>query len=260
MARTRRRLSMPPALVTGLVVLSVWWFVSHSGHVPSIFLPSPDAVVRRLTKLLLHSPLARFTWVTVKEALLGCLLAGSVGLPLAWVLHHSHFLSRALMPYIAAAQAVPAIAIAPLLVLWIGYGTLPVVVLCAFMVFFPITITALLGLEGLDRDVLDAARLDGAHGWSLLIHMEIPMALPAILAGLRTGFTLSITGAIVGEMIMGGHGLGQVLTSQRDSVDTTGLFATIVLLAILATTIFGLLLMMEKRSATVNAMRGSRPT
>ena len=160
----------------------------------------------------------------------------------------------------AASQAVPAIAIAPLLVLWIGYGTLPVVILCAFMVFFPITVTVLLGLRGLDTDVIDAARLDGAHGTSMLVYMELPMTLPAVLTGLRTGFTLSITGAVVGEMTMGGTGLGLLLSSQRDAVDTTGLFSTITLLCTLATTIHWALTELEHRSRTVSALRGRRAT
>ena len=149
---------------------------------------------------------------------------------------------------------------APLLVLWIGYGTLPVVVLCAFMVFFPITITVLLGLRSLDADVMDAARLDGAHGLSMLIHMELPMALPAIYTGLRTGFTLSVTGAVVGELIMGGEGLGTVLSTQQSRGDTTGVFATITLLCVLATSIHWALHELERRSRTVDALRGRNIT
>ena len=188
---------------------------------------------------LTQAGLASYAGVTLKEALLGCLLAAAFALPLAWALHHWRFFSRAVLPYVAASQAVPGIALAPLLVLWIGYGTLPVVILCAFMVFFPITITVLLGLRGLDTDIIDAARLDGAHG-------------------LRTGFTLSITGAVVGEMIMGGEGLGMLLSTQRDKVDTTGMFSTITLLCILATTIHWALHELEQRSRTVDALRGRR--
>ena len=207
---------------------------------------------------LTQAGLASYAGVTLKEALLGCLLAAAFALPLAWALHHWRFFSRAVLPYVAASQAVPGIALAPLLVLWIGYGTLPVVILCAFMVFFPITITVLLGLRGLDTDIIDAARLDGAYGLSMLVHMELPMTLPAIYTGLRTGFTLSITGAVVGEMIMGGDGLGMLLSTQRDKVDTTGMFSTITLLCILATTIHWALHELEQRSRTVDALRGRR--
>ena len=213
-----------PALALGALILMVWWAV------------------------------------TASEAVLGCLLAAALALPLAWALYRWQLFSRTVLPYVAASQAVPAIAMAPLLVLWIGYGTLPVVILCAFMVFFPITVTVLLGLRGLDADVLDAARLDGASGLALVRYMELPMALPGILSGLRTGFTLSVTGAVVGEMTMGGEGLGMVLSHQRDAVDTTGLFATIVLLCLMAMTIHWCLHELERRSRVVDAMRGRRAT
>ncbi|CAM2792879.1 ABC transporter permease [Actinomyces slackii] len=249
-----------PALALGALILAAWHAASASGAIPAVFLPGPAAVAGRLWLSLTQARLLDYAWVTLQEAILGCLLAAAIALPLAWGLHHWGLFSRAVLPYVAASQAVPAIAVAPLLVLWVGYGTWPVVILCAFMVFFPITVTVLLGLRGLDTDIVDAARLDGAHGWSMLVHMELPMVLPAILAGLRTGFTLSITGAVVGEMTMGGTGLGMALASQRDAVDTTGLFATIALLCAMATTIHWGLHTLERRSRTVEAMRGRRAT
>lgn len=249
-----------PAVVLGAALLIIWQLVAGSGAVPEIFLPSPWAVVTRLWLNLTQAGLGWRAWITLREALLGCLLAAVFALPLAWALYRWRLFSRTILPYVAASQAVPGIAVAPLMVLWIGYGTLPIVVLCAFMVFFPITVTVLLGLRGLDADILDAARLDGAHGASMIVHMELPMALPAILAGLRTGFTLSVTGAVVGEMTMGGTGLGMVLSHQRDTIDTSGLFSTIVLLCTMATTIHWCLHELERRSRVVDAMRGRRAT
>ena len=245
-----------PAIGLGAALLVVWQLAAIFGTIPEIFLPAPWSVVRRLWLNLTQAGLGWRAWITLREALLGCLLAAVFALPLAWALYRWRMFSRTVLPYVAASQAVPGVAVAPLLVLWIGYGTLPVVVLCAFMVFFPITITVLLGLRGLDADVMDAARLDGAHGLSMLIHMELPMALPAIYTGLRTGFTLSVTGAVVGELIMGGEGLGTVLSTQQSRGDTTGVFATITLLCILATSIHWALHELERRSRTVDALRG----
>lgn len=262
-AQSRRRAAGRgplPALALGLVILAVWTAVTSSGTVPAVFLPSPQAVLSRLWLALTQGALLVYAWVTLREALLGCLAAGALALPLAWALAHWPLFSRTVLPYVAASQAVPAIALAPLLVVWIGYGTLPVVVLCVLMVFFPITVTVLLGLRGLDPDVIDAARLDGAHGWSMVAFMELPMALPAILSGLRTGFTLSVTGAVVGEMTMGGNGLGLVLSSQKQSVDTAGLFSTITVLCVLATSIHWVLHTLERRSRVVSSMRGRRAT
>ncbi|WP_103064415.1 ABC transporter permease [Actinomyces qiguomingii] len=249
-----------PSVVLGAFLLLAWWAVTRAGLIAPVFLPSPSAVARRLVLAFTQGGLAGYTWVTLREALLGCLAAAVLSLPLAWTLYHSRRFSRAVLPYVAASQAIPAIAIAPLLVVWIGYGTVPTVVLCVLMVFFPITVTVLLGLRGLDTDVIDAARLDGADGLSMLVYMELPMTLPAILSGLRTGFTLSVTGAVIGEMTMGGEGLGMVLASQRQTVDTTGLFSTIVVLCVIATTIHWVLHELERRSRVVASMRGRRAT
>lgn len=249
-----------PAISLGLAILATWWAVTRAGLILPVFLPGPADVARRLWLGVSRADLLEYARVTLTEAALGCLAAAALSLPLAWALFHWRLFTRAVLPYVAASQAVPAVAIAPLLVVWIGYGTVPIVALCVLMVFFPITVTVLLGLRGLDTDVIDAARLDGAHGASMVVHMELPMALPAILSGLRTGFTLSVTGAVIGEMIMGGRGLGMVLASQRQSVDTTGLFSTIVILCVMATTTHWCLHELERRSRVVDSLRGRRAT
>lgn len=246
-----------PAILLAAALVGIWSWISHSGVLPSVFLPTPIAVLRRLWLGLTQGQLATYAWVTLSEALLGCLLAMIVALPLAWGLYRSPWFSRLATPYVAASQAIPAIALAPLLVLWIGYGTLPIVLLCTLMVFFPITVTVLLGLRGQERDVLDAARLDGASSLRMVLSIEGPMALPAILSGLRAGFTLSVTGAVVGEMTMGGTGLGQVLAYQRDAVDTAGLFSTIALLCLMAATFYIVLAAIEHHSPTVAAVRST---
>jgi len=234
--------------------------VTRAGLILPVFLPGPFDVARRLWLGVSRGGLLGYAQVTLTEAVLGCLAAAALSLPLAWGLFHWRPFARAVLPYIVASQAVPAIAVAPLLVVWIGYGTVPTVVLCVLMVFFPITVSVLLGLRSLDTDIIDAARLDGAHGPSMVAYMELPLALPAILSGLRTGFTLSVTGAVIGEMTMGGKGLGMVLASQRQSVDTAGLFSTIAILCIMATSIHWCLQELERRSRVVDSLRGRRAT
>ncbi|WP_267892824.1 ABC transporter permease [Streptomyces sp. NBRC 110028] len=169
-----------------------------------------------------------------------------VALPLGYLIARSDLAAAALQPYIAASQAVPAVALAPLLALWLGYGLLPIAVLCALLVFFPILVNTVLGLRALDPEVLGAARVDGV-GWSgMLWYIELPLALPSILAGVRNGLTLSITGAVVGEFVMGGEGLGQLLSVQRQAADTVGLFSTLVMLALLAAGLYGVVRLVER--------------
>ena len=104
----------------------------------------------------------------------------------------------------------------------------------------------MVGLRHLDSEILEAAQVDGASGLTMVISMELPLAAPAVLGGVRNGFTLSVTGAVVGEMVMGGNGLGQVLTQARSNVDTAGMFVTIGLLCVMATAIYILVYRIER--------------
>lgn len=243
----RRTTRIVAPLVFGAIVLVVWQAAAGSGAVSKYFLPSPAQIAREFTRQLTHGSLLTFTGHTVVECLVGSALGIVVALPLGYLVARRPLFSAAVEPYFAASQAIPAVALAPLLVLWMGYGLLPIAILCALLVFFPIYVTTMLGLQTLDRNILDAARMDGVGAASMLWHIEIPLALPSILAGVRNGLTLSVTGAVVGEFVMGGDGLGLLLNVQRDRVDTVGLFATLVMLAALAIAMYLLVRLFERR-------------
>lgn len=234
-----------PALLGACLLLGWILAVSLSG-VPAYLLPRPGAVGARLVSDLAGGTLWPYLGTTFLEALGGCLLGAAVALPLAVAIHRWGWFRAAVHPFLGATQAIPAIALAPLLVLWVGYGWWAIVLLCALMVFFPILVSGVLGLGQVDPDLRQAAHLDGAGSVRLLFDIEAPLALPAVLAGIRNGFTLSVTGAVVGEMVMGGRGLGTVLTLQRDAVDTTGMFSTIALLCLVAATIYSLIHLWEE--------------
>lgn len=243
-------------LLLGVLLIAGWWLATRGG-VSSLLLPSPGAVAGRLVTELGSADFWGYVGVTLAEAIGGCLLGAALALPLAVGIHRSRWAAAAVQPFLGATQAIPAIALAPLLVLWIGYGVFAVVTLCALIVFFPILISSVIGLRHVDRGVVDAARIDGASSVGLLRHVELPMALPSILGGLRNGFTLSITGAVVGEMVMGGDGLGMVLTVQRDSVDTAGMFASIIVLCLIASAAYYLIHLWERRSQIIDSLVGS---
>lgn len=236
----------------GLLLLAGWMLSAGGG---SVLLPAPGTVLARLVTDLSDPDYWSYLSLTVAEAFGGAVLGAAVALPLAVLIHRSPWAAAAVHPFLGATQAIPAIALAPLLVLWLGYGLVPVMVLCALIVFFPILISAVVGLKHVDADVVDAGRIDGAGSADLLWHVELPMALPSILGGLRNGVTLAVTGAIVGEMVMGGSGLGQVLTIQRESVDTAGMVATIVVLCAVASAAYALILTWERRSRVVDSLQ-----
>lgn len=251
--RTRNRLA---PWLAAVLVLTGWILVVRLGEVPAFMLPSPGAVATRLVAAVSNPTVWGYLGHTVAEAIGGSLLGAAVALPLAIAIHRSRWLSAAVSPFLGATQAIPAIAIAPLLVLWVGYGLGSIILLCALLVFFPILVASVVGLRHVDASLADAARIDGAGSVALLAHIELPLALPSILAGIRNGFTLSVTGAVVGEMVMGGHGLGSLLTVQLHAVDTEGMFATIILLAALASAVYTLLAALERRSQIVQSLQG----
>ena len=182
------------------------------------------------------------------------LLAVAVAIPLGVVITHSRLLAAVLEPFVAVSQTVPLVAIAPLLVLWIGYGTVPIAVLCAIIAFFPMVTTTVVGLRSLDMRVVENALLDGASAWQRLAHVEGPMAAPAILAGVRGGVVLTMTGAVVGELVMGGAGLGTLLTLTREAADTAGLFAVVAWISLTSLTLHGLVHVAER--AAVARLQG----
>lgn len=254
-SRLRLSLRVLAPMALGAIALLVWHLVAAAGAVPRTLLPTPGAVGERFAADLASGTLFAYAGVTVAEALLGCVLAAAIALPLGHLIARARLVEAALSPYLAASQAVPAVAIAPLLVIWVGYGVLPIMLLCALLVFFPVVLATVLGLRTIDPEVLEAAQLDGARGVQLLRHIEWPLALPAILTGLRNGFTLSVTGAVVGELVMGGHGLGMVLSVQSTAVDTTGLFATLLMLCLIAVVIYMVLLGVEWFSHPLRPVR-----
>ena len=240
------RLVLPP-LALGLVVIVAWSLIVRGGLVASYLLPAPGEVVRVFWESLTNGLLWHYARPTLIESLEGFVVGSLFGLATGYGIARSRLLARMLEPYLAASQALPAIALAPLLVLWLGYGLTPVVVLCALIVFFPVHVNTALGIRSLNREILDAARVDGAGGWSLLRYFEFQLALPSILAGMRAGLTLSITGAVVGEFVIGDRGLGGLLTIARGNFNTPLVFATLFTLAILASGLYGIGRLIERR-------------
>lgn len=242
-SRTWPRFVAP--IVLAIVLLAGWEFAVRAGFVHEDFLPPPSALAGRFVTELTQGPLLQHTWVTLLEALFGTLIAVLVAVPLGYLIARVVWVDLALTPYVTASQAIPAVAVAPLLALWLGYGLTPIAILCAVVAFFPMLVTTILGVRALPSDVIEAARLDGASWWQSLLWVEAPLAMPSVLAGLRAGTALSITGAVVGEFTMGGRGLGMLLTLYRDANDTEGLFTTLLMLVILAVGLFTVLRVLD---------------
>lgn len=236
--------ALSPALV-GAMALLLWQLIVQEGAISAYLLPAPAQVAHSFIDALRSGLFLKYGATTLKESLAGFALGAVVALPLGYAIARSRTLAAALEPYLAASQAIPAVALAPLLVIWLDYGIAPIAILCALIVFFPVAVNTTLGFRRLDSDILDAARLDGAGGLALLRHIEAPLALPTILAGLRASLTLSVTGAVVGEFVLSDQGMGGLLTIARGNFDVPLVFATLFALALMATALYGVARLIE---------------
>jgi NitT/TauT family transport system permease protein len=236
--------SLAVSTVSVLAGLGLWALAYQLDVVADYSLPSPWAVAHEWWLLAQKGVIWHHMWATLREAVLGFLLALAASAVLAYPLAKSRVFASVLSPYIAATQAMPMLALAPLLVVWFGLGLASHVLICAVIVFFPMLVNIAVGLADVDRTLVEAAATEGAGRWRTLIHIELPLALRTILAGVRMGATLSFTGAIVAEFVAASEGLGYLMEFARGQYDAPLLFAaalTMVLIAVLAYVLIGVL-------------------
>jgi NitT/TauT family transport system permease protein len=243
----RRRLSrIGLALLAFSAFLALWQGVVWAGDYPRFILPTPAAVADRLWGLLSSGTLWLHVKVTLKEILAGLGLGMLVATLLGYGLAHSPLAERVLAPYIVASQSVPVVAIAPLLVIWFGTGLLSKVFVCALTVFFPILINTIVGVRSVGRDLRDLMRTLEASRWQTIWLLEVPAALPTLLAGLKVGATLAVIGAVVGEFVASDRGLGYLLKQGQQLYDTPLIFVGIGTLMLLAQTLYGIVALVER--------------
>lgn len=236
-------------LLLGLLV-GVWWLIVVVGNYPPYILPTPQAVAERLWSMILDGSLIGHFGVTVLEAGLGFMLASVLGLGLGYPIAHSHLLERLVSPYIAISQGLPVVAIAPLLIIWVRDDLTRKVVIVALIVFFPILVNTIVGLRSIDRSMYEVARISGANAIQTIRYVELPLALRPLLGGIKLGLTLSITGAVIGELIAPRSGLGFLLVLGQNLFDTTLIFVGLVSLAFLAVLVYLGVTLLEKALIT----------
>jgi NitT/TauT family transport system permease protein len=228
--------------------LVAWQAVVAVARLPAFILPTPAAVAARFAGAWLDGTMWPHALTTISEVVLGFLGGSLVGLVVGYGLARLGLLARIASPYLVAAQAVPILAIAPLLSLWFGTGLLAKVVVCGLIVFFPVAISTMVGIRGVDPGLLELARSLRARPGRVLVDVELPAALPVIFGGLRVGVTLAVVGAIVGEWAGPDKGLGVLINLARGSLfDTPLLFATLVTIALVGIVAYGLVTFAERR-------------
>ena len=234
-------------LFAGVAAILAWKALVVVAGYPPFILPPPEEVAAKFVSAWADGTIAPHAVRTLVEVLLGFALGAVAAVATGYALARSRLAERVLSPYIVAAQAVPILAIAPLLALWFGSGLTPKVVICALIVFFPIAIATMVGIRSVDVGLLELARSLRATRRQVLITLEIPAALPSIFGGFRVGVTLAVVGAIVAEWAGADHGLGLLVNLARGSLfDTPLLFATLLTIALLGVGLYGLVVVLER--------------
>lgn len=230
-----------------LLGLLAWHLITRYSGIPNFILPSPLSVWMRFLKALGDGSLIYHTGITLLEVVLGLLIGAILAIIVGYVLAKSPALERVLSPYVVASQAIPIVAIAPLLVIWLGSGILSKVVICALIVFFPVLVNTVVGVRAVPTALYDLMNSIHASRVQILWKVEVPASLPVFLGGLRVGATLSVIGAIVGELVDAEQGLGFLLQVGDFQYDTPMVFVAVFMLILLALMLYGIVLMLEKR-------------
>ena len=229
-ARERRNKVIYP-LAVGLLLLLGWELATLFLAVPAYLLPPPSAVVVSFVEHI--DLLLREAWVTSTEILLGFGLSVVAGIPIAICIVRWPAFNTAVYPLLISAQAVPKVAVAPLFIVWFGFGLLPKVLIAFLIAFFPIVINTAMGLASIEKEKLYLARSIGLSSYDTFRLIRLPDALPSIFAGMKISITLAVVGAVVGEFVGGDAGLGYQLMIANGSMNTPLLFAGIVALTAL---------------------------
>lgn len=240
-----------PAVLAHLAVVAAWAWVTAGDAVPRYILPGPVETLQTLSA-------ARYGWgghilVTAAEAFAGFGLAVAGGLVLAVLFSWSAAMRRGLMPLLVTLNLVPKVALAPLVVVWVGYGLLPNILITFVIAFFPIVITTARGLAEVEPELLDLVRVQRATRMQLFRKIQLPSALPYLFSGMRVAAVLAIAGTVVGEFIGSEHGLGFLMLASQATLDTPAMFMALILITLVGVAIYGLVVLLEHLTVTVDA-------
>ncbi len=247
--RVVRRVNWLPVVlapILGIVLLVVWGAVVRAEYYAPFILPSPESVFDRWQALAADGSLKRHTLVTLREVLYGLFFGVLVAFGTGYLIAKSRIVAYTLTPYLVALQAVPIVAVAPLMIIWFGPSTDTKVIICALLVFFPMLVNTVIGMRSIPTELRDLMRSLEANPLQTFWHLELPAALPVVLGGLKVSATLSVIGAVVGEFVSASEGLGYLINFGRGTYDTPLVVAAVLTLTVLALVLYGLAAALER--------------
>nr|WP_157188292.1 ABC transporter permease [Nitratireductor pacificus] len=235
------------ALILAAVLFGAWQILVPLSGVSEFVLPTPLAIAKRIVS---EAPLlATHAYVTLFEVVSGFAIGVLFGVPLALAIFYSRAFERAIYPLLVALQTVPKVALAPLLVLYLGYGWAPKITLAFLISFFPIVISTVVGLQSLDKNLVNLVRSMGANELQTFFKVRLPAALPSIFGGFKVAISLAVIGAVIGEYVAAERGLGYLQLQANSLFDTTLNFATVVTISGLGVLLYFALDLIETRVA-----------
>jgi NitT/TauT family transport system permease protein len=241
--------------VTFILLLVGWQVVVVVGEVPRYILPSPTDIVEEM--IARADILWKHGLVTLGEVVAGFGLSVAVGIPLAVLISYSRVFERTIYPLLVSSQTIPKVAIAPLFIVWFGFGIMPKILITFLIAFFPIVIDTVVGLRSTPQEMFYLVRSMGASPWQTFWKVRLPHALPSIFGGLKVAITLAVVGAIVGEFVGADQGLGYLIQIANGNLDTRLLMGSIVVLALIGIVLFLIVEWIERLVTRGPARAGS---
>ena len=225
-----------PALAIIIGLLGIWEGLVRLFDVQRWLLPPPSAIAEELVSS--RSLFLDHTWLTLEEIVVGFAIAALSGVVLATGIAFSRTVERSIYPFVIASQTIPIIAIAPLLLVWLGYGLTPKVFVVALIAFFPIVVNMVDGLKSADRDMVNLMRTLGANRWQVFTKLQIPTSLPFLFSGLKVAIAASVIGAVIGEWVGSSEGLGYLMIRSKPQFLTERVFGAIFILSVMGIVLF----------------------
>lgn len=229
------------SIVLAVVVIALWEGACRLLDISPLVLPPPSAIAVKLYTLMVGGTIWPHLWATLVEVVSGFVLGVVAGLVFGAMVSLIPAVERLIYPYLVALQTLPKVAIAPLFIIWFGYGLTSKVVITALVCFFPILVSVVAGFHATDRDQLDMMKAFGATKWQTLVRLRIPSALVLIFAGLEIAAVLAVIGAIVGEFVGAQVGLGYLIVALNFSLDVPGVFAVLIVLSAIGLIMHGVM-------------------
>lgn len=231
-------------VLTLVALVGIWWLAVIIAGWPTYVVPSPADVWNEFQAT--RELLPEHTWTTLLEAFQGYLLAIAIAVPIAILIAYSKFLEATIYPALVALNAIPKIAIAPILVIWMGFGSAPKIAMVVLICFFPIVIATATGLKSTPPEFVELVHSLSATQLQQFFKVRFPAALPYIFVGLKVAITLAVIGAVVGEFVGATQGLGYLIIASGESANTSLAFVAIALLSVISIVLFYAIVALEK--------------